>query len=505
MTPRRADGRPRWPLLALGLAAVTLAAGCAVGPDFHPPAPPDINDYARGSLAITTESADVAAGEAQRLIAGGEVPFDWWTLFRSPGLNALVVQALQASPTLAAAQQSLRQGMELVVAQRGLFAPNVQASFTPSYQHVSETLAPPLNNNQFTYSLFTTQVVVGFTPDVFGSNRRQVESLLGQADAQRFQLEAAYSTLTSNVVAAAIQEAALRSQIAATREIVDISNRSLALVRRQFELGAVAGIEVAAQEAALAQVELTLPPLRKQLEQNRNLLLALTGRFPADDLDQTFELDSFQLPTDLPVGVPSRLVEHRPDVRAAEAQMHAASAQVGVAVAAQMPQFTITGAFGGSSTSLVRMFANSNPFWSIGGTAAQTVLDFGTALHRRRAAEAGFEQAAAQYRGTVITGFQNVADALYALQSDAESLRAAVNAERAARRTLDISLKQQELGAISYLALLSARQAYQQALIARVQAQGSRLTDTAALFQALGGGWWNRPDEPHAAEPETTR
>src|SRR5262249_11975593 len=177
-------------------------------------------------------------------------------------------------------------------------------------------------------------------------------------DAQRFQLEAAYSTLTSNVVAAAIQEAALRSQIAATREIVDISNRSLALVRRQFELGAVAGIEVAAQEAALAQVELTLPPLRKQLEQNRNLLLALTGRFPAADLDQTSELDSFQLPTDLPVGVPSRLVEHRPDVRAAEAQMHAASAQVGVAVAAQMPQFTITGAFGGSSTSLVRMFAN---------------------------------------------------------------------------------------------------------------------------------------------------
>jgi NodT family efflux transporter outer membrane factor (OMF) lipoprotein len=332
-----------------------------------------------------------------------------------------------------------------------------------------------------------------------------VESLVGQAEAQRFQLEAAYATLTSNVVAAAIQEASLRAQITATQEIIAVSTRSLALVRRQFEFGAVAGLEVAAQEAALAQVELTLPPLRKQLEQNRNLLMALTGRFPSNDLDQTFELALFELPVDLPVGVASRLVEHRPDVRAAEAQLHAASAQVGVAVASQLPQFTITGAFGGSSTSLVRMFANSNPFWSIAGAASQTLLDFGTMLHRRRAAEAAFEQAAAQYRSTVLTGFQNVADTLYALQADAESLKAAVNAERAARRTLDITLKQQELGAISYLALLSARQAYQQVLIARVQAQGSRLTDTAALFQALGGGWWNRPGEARSIEPAAAR
>ena len=492
-------------MLSGALAAMTLVSGCAVGPDFHRPAPPAIEGYTRPSLAATTEAADVAGGQAQRLILGGEVPYDWWTLFRSPGLNELVAQALRASPTLVAAQQALRGSMELVVAQRGLFAPTVQASFSPSYQHTSETLAPPLSSNQFTYSLFTAQVVVGFTPDVFGGNRRQVESLLGQAEAQRFQLEAAYATLTSNVVAAAIQEASLRAQITATQEIVAISTRSLALVRRQFELGAVAGLEVAAQEAALAQVELTLPPLRKQLEQNRNLLMALTGRFPSDDLDQTFELASFELPVDLPVGVASRLVEHRPDVRAAEAQLHAASAQVGVAVASQLPQFTITGAFGGSSTSLVRMFANSNPFWSIAGAASQTLLDFGTLLHRRRAAEAAFEQAAAQYRSTVITGFQNVADTLYALQADAESLKVAVDAERAARRTLDITLKQQELGAISYLALLSARQAYQQALIARVQAQGSRLTDTAALFQALGGGWWNRPGEARSIEPAAAR
>src|SRR5439155_18088960 len=233
--------------------------------------------------------------------------------------------------------------------------------------------------------------------------------------------------------------------------------------------------------------------LQKQLEQTRNLLTALTGRFPSDELAERFELAALRLPAELPVGVPSRLVEQRPDVRAAEAQLHAASAQIGVAVASRLPQFTITGAYGGTSTTLLQMFANSNPFWSIAGTVAQTIFDGGTLLHRQRTAEAAFEQTAAQYRGAVLTGFQNVADALYALQADAEGLRAAVAAERAAKRTLDITLKQQELGAVSYLALLSARQVYQQALISRVQAQGNRLADTAALFQALGGGWWNRP------------
>jgi NodT family efflux transporter outer membrane factor (OMF) lipoprotein len=241
-----------------------------------------------------------------------------------------------------------------------------------------------------------------------------------------------------------------------------------------------------------------LPALQKQLEQNRNLLTALAGRLPSDDPEEQFDLASFQLPTDLPVSLPAKLVEQRPDVRAAEAQLHAASAQIGVAVASRLPQFTLTGALGGTSTNLATMFANSNPFWSLAGTVVQTIFDGGTLLHRQRAAEAAFEQTAAQYRSTVITAFQNVADALYALQADAESLKAAVAAERAAKRTLDITLKQQEFGAVSYLALLSARQAYQQALITRVQVQGSRLADTAALFQALGGGWWNRGDRDAA-------
>src|SRR5215813_9665583 len=382
---------------------------------------------------------------------------------------------------------------ELVNAQQGFFYPTIQANSSPSRQKASANLSPPLSTSDLLYNLFTSQVTVGFTPDVFGGNRRQVESLRGLAESQRFQLEATYVTLTSNVVAAAVQQASLRAQIAATQDIIEISTKSLALVRRQFELGAVAGLDVAAQEAALAQVLQTLPPLQKQLEQNRDLLTALAGDFPSEDSFEQFELSAIRLPAELPVSFPSKLVEQRPDVRAAEEQLHSASAQIGAAIANRLPQFTITAAYGGVATDFTKTFAAGNPYWLAAGNVAQTLFAGGTLLHRQRAAEAAFEQAAAQYRSTVLTAFQNVADTLYALQSDAESLKAAVAAERAAKLTLDITLKQQQLGAVSYLALLISQQAYQQTLITRVQAQANRFADTAALFQALGGGWWNRP------------
>ena len=476
----------------LGLAACALVSGCAVGPDFQRPVAPAVDGYTRQPLT-TTARAEIPGGEEQRFVNGQDISHEWWVLYQSPQLNALIERAIKANPTLAAAQAALRQAMELVYAQQGFFYPTIQTNFSPARQRASGALSPPLSTDQLLFNLYTTQVTVGFTPDVFGGNRRQVESLQAQADAQRFQNEATYVTLTSNLVTAAIQEASLRAQIAAAEEIIGISTKSLALVRRQFELGAVAGLEVAAQEAALAQVKQTLPPLRKQLEQTRDLLTALAGDFPSEDSVEQFDLSRLHLPEDLPMSLPSKLVEQRPDVRAAEAQMHSASAQIGVAIANRLPQFTITAAYGGVSTVFTQMFANRNPFASVVGNAAQTLFAGGTLLHRQRAAEAAFEQAAAQYRSTVITAFQNVADTLYALQTDAESLQAAVLAERAAKTTLDLTLKQQELGYTNYLALLSARQTYQQALITRVQAQASRFADTAALFQALGGGWWNRP------------
>jgi len=475
------------------VAAVALLSGCAVGPDFHRPAAPTADRYTREPLRAQT-AADVPGGEPQQFRLGQDVVEQWWTLYQSPSLNAVVDKALQANPSIASAQAALRQARAVVDAQRGFYYPTVQGSFSGTRQQTSGTLSPVLNSPTTTFNLYTAQVTVGYSFDVWGGNRRQVESLQAQAEAQHFLLQATYTTLTANVVAAAVQEASLRAQLAATRDIIAISTQALALLRKQFELGYVAGLDVAAQEAALAQVQQQLPPLQKQLEQNRDLLAALAGRFPSDELDERFELVALRLPQDLPVSLPARLVEQRPDVRVAEATLHAAGAQVGVAVANRLPQFTISATYGGSATDFTQMFAHNNPYWMVGGTAVQMLFDANTLWHRQRAAAAAFEQAAAQYRSTVLAAVQNVADTLYALQADAENLVAAVAAERAAKRTLDLTLKQQQLGAANYLALLNAQQAYQQTVITRVQAQASRFADTAALFLALGGGWWNRPD-----------
>jgi NodT family efflux transporter outer membrane factor (OMF) lipoprotein len=484
-----------WGPGAVLLAAGLLVVGCSVGPDFKRPDAPAVDRYTKNPLPPKTASADVPGGEAQSFVQGQDIPSEWWTRFRSPALDALVARALKANPTLAAAHAALRQAVELVYAQEGYYYPTAGLGFSPSYQKSSASLSPPLNTNNLRYGLFTAQVNVSYAPDVFGGNRRQVESLQAQADALRFQREAAYVTLSTNVVAAAVQDASLRAQIAALREIVAIDTKSLDLLRRQLAAGAVTALDVAAQEAALAQAQQTLPPLEKQLEQNRHLMMALAGGFANDSEEAKFELAKLTLPSDLPVSLPSKLVEQRPDVRAAEAQLHAASALIGVAVAKRLPQFTIAGGYGGMATHIDKMFDPGNTFWSIVGSVTQSVFDGGTLLHQQRAAEAAFDQAAAQYRSIVIAGFQNVADCLVALQADAENLKAAVASERAAKVTLDITVRQQQLGQVNYLALLSSQQVYQQAVVSRAQAQAARLVDTAALFQALGGGWWNRSED----------
>jgi NodT family efflux transporter outer membrane factor (OMF) lipoprotein len=476
------------------LAAVpALLSACAAGPDFERPQAPAVDAYTRGEPPAKTNSAAIPGGEEQRFLPDRDIPAQWWTLFQSREINSLIDAALKANPTLAAAQASLRQAQELVYAQQGFFYPSVQANYQGSRQRTSAALSPAVSSNDLVYSLHTAQLTVAYTPDVFGLNRRQVESLEAQAEAQRFQVEAARLTLTSNVVAAAVQEASLRAQTAAATDIIAVNMKSTELLRRMFALGHVSGLEVAAQEAALAQARQALPPLQKQLEQTRHLLAALTGRLPSQEMAETFELSMLQLPQDLPLTLPSKLVEQRPDVRAAEAQLHAASAQIGVAVASMLPQFSIAAARGGTAVSFGQMFANDNPFWLIAGSVSQTLFAGGTLLHRKRAAEAAFEQAGAQYKSVVLTAFQNVADTLYALQSDADALNAAVEAERATRKTLDLVTKQLQVGHVNYLALLNAQLAYQQALINLAQARANRFADTAALFQALGGGWWNRP------------
>jgi len=333
-------------------------------------------------------------------------------------------------------------------------------------------------------------------PDVFGLNRRTVESLEAQEQQARFALAATHITLSANVAAGAIQEASWRGQIDATRELITINTNMLEILRNQYAKGYASELDVAAQESQLAQVVATLPPLLKQLAQQRDLLAVLSGGFPNQDLIEKFELSSLQLPQELPVSLSSQLVEQRPDVRQAEENLHSASAQIGIAVANRLPNFALTADAGGMAVVLGRLFSGGSGFWDIGAGVTQPIFQGGTLLHRERAARAAYTQAAEQYRSTVLTAFQNVADTLNALQQDADALKAAAAAKDASSVTLDLARKQYQSGYVSYLALLSAEQAYLQAVINLVQAQANRYADTAALFQALGGGWWNRSDVP---------
>jgi NodT family efflux transporter outer membrane factor (OMF) lipoprotein len=474
-------------------AAALLLAACAVGPDFERPAAPTVSGYTPESLAPETAAADIAGGAAQHFAAGQDIPGEWWTLFHSEPLNTLIAEALTANPDLQAAQAALRQAQELVYAQEGVFFPSVDGSFQVQRQKINGASSGQPNVHGI-FNLSTAAVSVSYPLDVFGGERRQLESTEAQAEFQRFQLEAAYLTLTSNVVAAAVQESSLRAQIAATQDIIDDQSKQVDVLRQQFTLGGVAKSAVLADETILAQTRATLPPLQKQLAQQRNRIAALAGHFPSEAPAQTFELAALQLPQDLPVSLPSQLVEQRPDVRASEAQLHQASAQIGVATANMLPQFTITGDVGSTALAIGSLFTPGTGVWSIAAAVAQPIFHGGTLLHEKRAAEAAYDEAAAQYRSTVIAAFQNVADSLRALQADADALKASLAAEQAAADSLSLARDQFKLGAISYPALLDSQTAYQQTRIALVQAQANRYADTAALFQALGGGWWNRTD-----------
>ena len=486
-------GQRQLPLAALFLSTAVMT-GCAVGPDFKSPAVPVVDGYTAQPLPTQTASADVAGGQAQRFVHDMDIPGQWWTLFRSKGLNDLIEQALKNNPDVAAAQAALRGAQENVHATQGAYFPSVSASLNPTRQKIATPLASPAASGDYYYNLHTAQVSVAYSPDVFGGTRRQVESVAAEAEAQRFQLEATYLTLTSNVVTAAVQEASLRGQIAAIGEVISIQTKALELLQRQLALGHVSNADVAAQEAVLAQAQAMLPPMEKQLVQQRDLMARLVGRFPSEKLLQEFDVLSLQLPEALPVSVPSRLVAQRPDVRAAEAQLHAASAGIGMAIANRLPNVTLSANFGDSAEVINGLFTSGVGFWMLAANITQPIFQGGTLLHRQRAAVAAFDQAAAQYRGTVLSAFQNVADTLQALKSDANALNATLAAERAANKSLTIVRHQLELGDISNLTLLNAQQIYQQARISLVQAQANRYADTAALFQALGGGWWNRAD-----------
>jgi NodT family efflux transporter outer membrane factor (OMF) lipoprotein len=457
-----------------------------------PEAPHDARFVAAGQLPLETAATALPGGEAQRFVDGQDIPGQWWTLFQSAQLNALIERALKNSPTLESAQAALRQAKEITAAQRGSYYPSVSGSLESQRQKASgAAFGVPGFPASYFYNLDTAQVNVSYTLDVFGGTRRQVESLQAQAEYQQFALEASYITLTANIVTAAVNEASLRAQIAATEHISQSQQAQLGIVTRRLSAGGASRADVLQQQAVLQATLASLPLLRSQLAQQRNQLAAFLGSLPAEYTDADFELDSLTMPQDLPVSLPSKFVEQRPDVREYSALLHAATAQVGVATANMLPQITLTGSYGQASPTVDNLFAASSNVWNVIGTLAQPIFKGGQLKHLRRAAVAAAQEAAANYRATVVVAFQNVSDTLYALNADADALAAQSLADHGGREP------RHGAGAVPewsrQLRSSSHRPAdYQTAAVALIKARAQRFADTAALFQALGGGWWNR-------------
>jgi NodT family efflux transporter outer membrane factor (OMF) lipoprotein len=480
------------------ISAVLLAGllgACAVGPNYKtPPAPKTSGFVAPDALPATTASTSGTGGEAQQFVQNLDIPGQWWTLFQSPTLNALIERGLANSPTLASAQASLRQAKETVAAERGSFFPSLSGSVQATRQSEPGASLGLPQIGSLVYTLDSATLSVSYTLDAFGGIRRQVEALGAQAEYEQFSLEAAYLTLTTNIVSAAINEASLRAQIDANEKIAASQQRQLDITQRRVTAGGASRADVLQQQATLQTTLAQLPTLRGQLAQQRNLLAAYVGDMPADYAGPVFTLDSLHLPTDLPLSLPSKFVEQRPDVREYAALLHESTAQIGVATANMLPQITLTGSYGSEAGSFGGLFGTGTSLWSVAGGLTQPLFKGGQLLHQRRAAVAAAEEADANYRSTVITAFQNVSDALYALSADAEALAAQDLAERTAAESLKLVQAQYQSGAASYLQVLTSEQSYQNAEVALVKARAQRFADTAALFQALGGGWWNRSD-----------
>ncbi len=484
------------------LAVALVVSSCAVGPDFRVPEAPAAKTYTSAALPAETETAPGKAGAAQRFISGEDIPSQWWTLFHSPALDQLIKQALKDSPTLEAAQAALRQSQEELRARTGsaLF-PSIDAQGIVTRQKISGAAFGQPNTRFSPFTLYNASVNVTYTLDVFGGARRELEGLRAQVEYEKFQLEAAHLALTANIVTTAVLDASLRAQIQATRDIEKAQAEQLSMVERQFQVGAAARTDVLLQQAKLAQTRASLPPLEKALAQNRHQLAVLAGRLPADAaLLPEFDLTAFDLPQQLPVSLPSSLARRRPDIRAAESVLHAASAQVGVATANMYPHITLTGGYGSTAETTGTLFSAGSAVWNLGAGLTQPLFHGGELAAKKRAAVAAYDAAAAAYRQSVLQAFQNVADVLRALELDAQALKSQADAETAARDSLETAREQYKLGAASHLAILLAEDQYEAAKIGLVQAEALRFADTAALFQSLGGGWWNEAKEDTAAK-----
>ncbi|MGV8892578.1 MAG: efflux transporter outer membrane subunit [Burkholderiaceae bacterium] len=473
------------------LAALTLAgllAGCAVGPDFKRPAAPDVAAYTAAPLPEQTVSAPTALGGAQRLIEGAAISDPWWRELGSPQLDALIDDALQASPTLASAQATLRQAQEVYAAQAGSTRyPQVDAGIGAQRQRSNPgTLGQVGEAREF--SLYNASVGVHYNLDLAGGNRRALEALAARADYRRYQLEGARLTLAANMVTTAVTQARLLAQIQATEAILDAQEEQLHLTRERVRLGQAAPDEVLALQTQVEQTRASVPLLRQQRQQSEHLLAVLAGRAPGAGGLPGFRLEDFTLPSDLPLIVPSELARRRPDIQAAQALLHAANAEYGVAVARLYPQLNLSANLGSQALSTGALFGSGSAVWSLIGQLTQPLFNPGLPAEKR-AALAAFDAAAANYQGVVLESLRNVADVLVALDNDAQRLAALAAADAAAQGSVASMQRQYALGAASYVQLLTAQQQAQQNRINLIAAQAQRLVDSAALYQALGGGW----------------
>ncbi len=461
-------------------ALLALCSGCAVGPDFKPPAPPDLERY--------TPEKTVSPGGGQRFVSDDEVRAQWWSAFGSDRLDDVIDEALRHSPTLEAAREAIRVADYNTHAAAGAFFPQVSLSSTSSYNLASGD-ATNSTVVQTPFPFHTEQVQISYTLDLWGANGRKVEGANALREVQVYQLQAAHTLLASRIALAVIEEASLRAQIAAAQKTIALEEERLALLERQLAYGKIPGADVLSERAALAQTRQTVPALEASLKQQRTLVTALAGRYASEGIDATFQLSQLTLPRDLPISLPSRLVEQRPDVKAATASLHSASAQIGIAVAARLPQLTLTANGGTSAFELVQLFHPATFAYAFAGNVAQTAFDGMTLYSNQKAAEASYRQVEAQYRDTAIKAFQEVADALNALQSDARAVASSRTAEAMTKKYFDTVRARRAFGDASQLAVVDAQRSYLAASVARIQAEAKRLSDTVTLFVALGGGW----------------
>ena len=475
------------------LLGLVVLVGCAVGPDFHRPDLPKGMDYQSAPRTATTGHGGTGAGVSQIFQTGVDIPGKWWEIFQNPSLNALVEQALANNQSLKAMQTGLKSAWEQRRIEGAGLYPTLSASFNPTRNKTSRVYSPVPNNNTWLYNVHTAQLTVGYVPDLWGGTRRAIEAAGAQAEIQKFQLEATALTMISDLVNATIEEASIRAQIAATQDIIASQKSTLALITKRQKLGDASQQDMVSQLASVAQLEATLPGLNLQLAQTRDQMAVLVGVAPNSLLPE-FRLEQFTLPQTLPVSLPSDLLNQRPDVRAAQAQIQSASAQVGVAIANRLPNVQLSALPGQAVGTMSDFFKPGYGNWTIAATVMQPIFQGGSLLHAERQARDNLMQANETYKATVLSAIQDVADSLHALDFDADALQANQSAYDATTQSLEIAHAQLRLGDVSELMVLQAQQANAQARLALVQAQGARYSDSVALFQSLGGGWWNRND-----------